>query len=345
MAQAPAAPQISAAPQPSPPAQTAPSAARRCGRAATPRRRRARPAPAARGTAQRAAPVAPASAPSGEGEYKVQAKATRCTASPRATSAPSVSLDQMLVALFRNNPNAFIGDNMNRLKAGAVLTCRRPSRPTRSPPPSAQEIIRAQSADFGAYRQRLAGNVPTTPADEQLAPGHRQGAGSDRRPQAGRRADPDKLTLSQGAVKPGAGSTEAKASKDAEKKDAASRVAELTRNVEELKKLQEGAAAAKTATAPRSRLRPRAGRAAAPPPAPATPAPTPAPARRAAPAPPVAQAPAPSRRRPSPRRRPCRSRRRRPARRRARRTAAAHRPRAEAAPRRRRPKSRACWPR
>jgi pilus assembly protein FimV len=33
-----------------------------------------------------------------------------------------VSLDQMLVALYRTNPQAFIGANMNRLKAGAVLT-------------------------------------------------------------------------------------------------------------------------------------------------------------------------------------------------------------------------------
>jgi Tfp pilus assembly protein FimV len=32
-----------------------------------------------------------------------------------------VSLDQMLVSLFRGNPQAFAGDNMNRLKAGAVL--------------------------------------------------------------------------------------------------------------------------------------------------------------------------------------------------------------------------------
>ena len=32
-----------------------------------------------------------------------------------------VSLDQMLVALYRDNPDAFVGKNMNRLLAGAVL--------------------------------------------------------------------------------------------------------------------------------------------------------------------------------------------------------------------------------
>jgi pilus assembly protein FimV len=40
----------------------------------------------------------------------------------RPTSQPSVSLDQMLVALLRANEDAFIGGNLNRLKAGAVLT-------------------------------------------------------------------------------------------------------------------------------------------------------------------------------------------------------------------------------
>ncbi|HCE07558.1 MAG TPA: hypothetical protein DEQ40_02945, partial [Oxalobacteraceae bacterium] len=33
-----------------------------------------------------------------------------------------VSLDQMLVALFRANPDAFSGENMNRLKAGQILS-------------------------------------------------------------------------------------------------------------------------------------------------------------------------------------------------------------------------------
>ena len=34
---------------------------------------------------------------------------------------PGVSLDQMLVSLYRGNPQAFMDNNMNRLKAGAVL--------------------------------------------------------------------------------------------------------------------------------------------------------------------------------------------------------------------------------
>jgi pilus assembly protein FimV len=194
-----------------------------------------------------------------------------------------VSLDQMLVALFRNNPNAFIGDNMNRLKAGAVLDVPSSDQAKAITTADAREVIRAQSADFGSYRQKLAGNVPTTKADEssRQAKGKVEANVDDRKQATGQTND--KLTLSQGAAKGGA-SAEAKVSKEAEKKDAAARVAELTRNVEELKQLKDGAGSAKTATAPAQ-------------PAPAAP-PAPAPAETkpaaAAPTPPAATPPAPA---------------------------------------------------
>ena len=38
-----------------------------------------------------------------------------------ANKPANVSLDQMLVSLYRGNPQAFIDNNMNRLKAGVVL--------------------------------------------------------------------------------------------------------------------------------------------------------------------------------------------------------------------------------
>jgi pilus assembly protein FimV len=106
---------------------------------------------------------------------------------------------------------------------------------------------------------------------------------------------PDKLTLSQGGVK--AAAPEAQASKETERKEATARLAELSRNVDELKKLQ-GATAPAAAAAP-------AAPATQAPPAPAAPptpapvvvaaAPAPAPAASAAPpAPPAAAASAPA---------------------------------------------------
>ena len=158
------------------------------------------------------------------------------------TQRQGVSLDQMLVSLFRGNPEAFVGDNMNRLKAGAVLNVPAADAAKKITAAEAREVIQAQSADFSAYRQRLASGAVV--AAEQ--PASRVASGTvqtkvDDRKQAANTA-PDKLKLSQGAIK--ASAPEAKLSKESERKDAAARLAELSRNVDDLKRLQQGTAAA-----------------------------------------------------------------------------------------------------
>ncbi|WP_422015366.1 FimV/HubP family polar landmark protein [Roseateles sp.] len=170
-----------------------------------------------------------------------------------------ISLDQMLVGLFRNNPDAFIDGNMNRLKAGSTLQVPGSDALGAVSHGEARQIILAQSADFSAYRQRLASAAPTLQNNEseRQSKGQVQAAVDDRKPAAA--PTPDKLTLSK-ANGAAASATEAKLSKEAEKKDAAARVAELTRNVEELKKLSSAAKPAATVAS------------AAPAPAPATPA-------------------------------------------------------------------------
>ena len=275
-AAAPTAPQVSAAPSaspaPAPSAVTAPQATAPA----------TRPAPSSRGTTQASkAPAAPL--PSGADEYKVKEGDTLYRIAKQSQRS-GVSLDQMLVALFRGNPNAFIGDNMNRLKAGAVLSVPSSDDANAVTTAEAREVIRVQSADFGAYRQRLAGNVPTTKSEDST----RQAKGKvtasvDDSKQAAAPA-PDKLTLSQGAVKPG---NEAKVSKEAEAKAAEARRVELAKNIEDLKKVQEGAAA-KTATAPAQPAP------AAAPAAPATPPPAPPVEAKAPPPAPVTPPPAPA---------------------------------------------------
>jgi pilus assembly protein FimV len=73
---------------------------------------------------------------------------------------------------------------------------------------------------------------------ERQSKGQVQAAVEDRKPAAA--PTPDKLTLSK-AGGTAASAAEARLSKETEKKDAAARVAELTRNVEELKKLSSAA--------------------------------------------------------------------------------------------------------
>lgn len=161
---------------------------------------------------------------------------------------PGVSLDQMLVAMYRNNPQAFIGDNMNRLKAGVVMNVAdAQAKAADLPAGEARQVIQAQSADFAAFRQHLAGAAPVVKTVEstRTAKGKVEAAVEDRK--AGPVAAPDKLTLSKGGLK--TGTAEAKVSKETERKAADARVAELSRNVEELKKLTASAAAASSGTA------------------------------------------------------------------------------------------------
>jgi pilus assembly protein FimV len=248
-----------------------------------------RPAVTARPSAPAPAPAA-APAPTAEAaqvdEYQVRRGDTLYGVAARV-QRPGVSLDQMLVALYQANPQAFIGENMNRLRAGAVLSVPGAEQAQSVSPGEARQLIQAQSADFNAFRQRLASAAQQTAADEptRQASGRVEAAVEDRR-QAGDTA-PDRLTLSKGAVAaaPGA-SAEDRIAQERQRQEAASRVAELSRNVEELKRIAPEGAPPAPAPAP----------AAAPSPAPAVTVPVaPVPAPPAAPASGpavVAQAPA-----------------------------------------------------
>ena len=205
------------------------------------------PAPAPRARPEPAAPPPAAPVPPRDAsQYQVKAGDTLSRVAAK-TQAPGVSLDQMLVGLFRSNPQAFIEGNMNRLKSGSVLQVPASDELSSVTPGEARQIIVAQSADFESYRQRLAGAAPLMKQDEspRQAKGQVQAAVEDRKPAVS--ATPDKLTLSKSSV---AASQAGKASKDTEKKDAAARVAELTRNVEELKKLSSAAKPAPQPAAP-----------------------------------------------------------------------------------------------
>ena len=284
------APQVALAPPPAP--AQAPSPA--------PVGRASKPAPAPKATpAPKPAPAAvekaaPAPAGNGGGESSVKVNPGDTLTSLAAANKPSgVSLDQMLVSLYRNNPSAFIDDNMNRMKSGVTLQVPGADTAKQLSTEEAHQIIQAQSADFAEYRHRLAGGVSTVHTDEgkRVASGKVEAKVNDQKT-ASATPPADKLTLSRGSVKGGAPS-EAKDSKEALKKAEAARVAELSRNVAELKDL----ANKKPANAPAAPAALAAPATKTPAPAPAIPTPAitghlPAPAPT--PAAPVKPAPAPA---------------------------------------------------
>jgi pilus assembly protein FimV len=284
-------PNVARAPAPAPAA--APSiAAAPPAAAPAPRAPRAAAAPAAPAEPRQPVAAAPSTAPTGADEYRVRQGDTLSRIAGR-TQRGGVSLDQMLVSLFRANPNAFVENNMNRLKAGVVLQVPSADETKAIAAGEARQVIQAQSADFGAYRQRLAGAVPsaTPDAPAQKATGKVQAAVEDRKQAAA--PSPDKLTLSKGAAASKPGGAEDQIAKGGEKKDTATRVAELSKNVEELKKL--GAAASGVAGKPGTAAPAPKGPTvtAAAPPVPAPPPPAPVAPPPPPPAPPVAAAPTP----------------------------------------------------
>jgi pilus assembly protein FimV len=85
----------------------------------------------------------------------------------RKLQPEGVSLDQMLVGLFRENGHAFAGKNMNRLQAGRILAVPKSEALRAIDPAQASRSIRVQSADWHAYRQKLAGLAERQPVGEE----------------------------------------------------------------------------------------------------------------------------------------------------------------------------------
>ena len=167
------------------------------------------------------------------------------TASKIATlgKPANVSLDQMLVALLRANPTVFIGDNVNRIKAGSVIDMPTTEQAEATPAAEAAQIIVAQSKDFNDFRRKLAGSAPST----QVATADRKVSGMVQTQVEDTKtavATPDKLTLSKGAIKGQA--AEDQLAKDRSAKESASRAAEIAKNIADLSKL----GAASTAASP-----------------------------------------------------------------------------------------------
>ena len=146
----------------------------------------------------------------------------------------TISLDQMLVALLRGNPDAFISGNINRIKAGAVVEVPNAEQASATTSSEANQTVIVQSRDFNEFRRRLAEGLPTAQvgtADRQ-ASGKLQAQVQEKAPAA---VAPDKLTLSKGSLQDKA--AEEKIVRDRTALAAATRVAELNKNITDLNRL------------------------------------------------------------------------------------------------------------
>jgi pilus assembly protein FimV len=203
-----------------------------------------RPARVERATAK--APAKPAREAPEQG-IKVKQGDTAAALAARYKPA-GVSLDQMLVAMLNTSPDAFSAGNINRLKSGAVIDMQSAAAGAPGTGESdAKQTIVAQSKDFNEFRRRLAAGAPVAaaPAAGRTAGGKVQANVSEPKAQA---TAPDKLTLSKGSV--AAKAKEEAIAKDKQAKESAARVAELSKNIQDLNKLGTTTVAKPGAAAP-----------------------------------------------------------------------------------------------
>ncbi|HJV80814.1 FimV/HubP family polar landmark protein [Noviherbaspirillum sp.] len=300
------------APAPAPSAARAPQAAIRSEQApqsapVQPRKAQEDAVPKARPVPQHAAEAGSEAA---SGEYRVRRGDTLAHIAGQVKPS-GVSLDQMLVALYQQNPNAFVGQNMNRLRAGQILNVPSADTAREISNTEARNIIVAQAADFNNYRNRLAGQVakaaPPKSAEGKQSAGGKITAKVEEKPTPASESK-DKLKLSNAMPAPGSNAgkpagavtAEDKIAKDKAVAEANARVKELEKNVTDLQKLLEVknktlAEQQKQASAAKTEPQPAAppSAASAPASAPAKPDETKAEKPVTPPPPPAAKAPSP----------------------------------------------------
>lgn len=161
------------------------------------------------------------------------------------TKPEGVSLEQMLVGLYKKNPDAFIGNNINRLKTGAILSIPDKATAEAVPQSEARMVYVAQANDWNAYRQKLA--TATAQGTAKGDSGGQSSAGKiapkveERVASADTSKDQVKLSRAELAAqaKNSAVAAENAVVKEKALKEAQDRLTQLEKNVSDLQKLVE----------------------------------------------------------------------------------------------------------
>ncbi len=184
-------------------------------------------APASRGNAASSRSAsAPAAAPRAPGEGYTVKRGDTLAKIANANKSADVTLDQMLVALFKANNDAFINNNMNRLRAGVIMTIPDAGSAAAESPTEAQKVVRVQASDWRAYRDSVAASAP-----EAGGAGTRAAAGSigtaveEKTPAV--RPGSDRLRVSREAQGKGGGVGEDGVARDKQLSEAQSRINQL----------------------------------------------------------------------------------------------------------------------
>jgi pilus assembly protein FimV len=214
-------------------------------RAGTPARTAAAPAqpaptPASSTTAANGAAAGGATngAAGGGNQYEVRRGDTLQKIATQYKPADA-TLDQMLAALFSRNESAFEGGNMNRLRAGSILTIPSAADAQATAPAEASRLVHMQASDWRSYRDRVAAAAPEAAGGASREATGRIGAAvEDKTPAAAPGSDKLRVSREAGTGK-GAGAAEDAIARDQQLKDAQSRIAALEKTIAEMQRAVE----------------------------------------------------------------------------------------------------------
>lgn len=162
-----------------------------------------------------------------------------------------VSLDQMLLAMVRANPEAFIEGNVNLLREGAQVQLPNAQDAAQVSAEEARQTVIAQTIDFVAYARRLAQTpmkASATATREMTGK-----VGELQAPQQPQNAQ-DKLTLSKREIT--VDSAEARLAVEREIQDKTEQLTALKKNLETLKSLAAASGSSTTSSSDPSALTP-----------------------------------------------------------------------------------------
>ena len=159
----------------------------------------------------------------------------------RANLPQGASLNQMMIAIYRANPDAFLRENINLVRAGRTLNIPSTDELGSVGAEEANRLVQAHRSEWEDYRSRLA----AAPTRAETASGRAMTGKIEGKPEAGAPgAAEDQVRLSKAdPAKPGAADRAARADDAAAReralKEAQSRVTDLEKNVADLQKLLE----------------------------------------------------------------------------------------------------------
>ncbi len=178
--------------------------------------------------------------PRGQGGYAVQRGDTLRGIAEKLQYA-NVTTEQMLIAIYKANPHAFVQNNINLLRANVQLKIPTAEEAGAVSEREARTIYARHVSEWNDYRQKLAGIAPSTAsASSGQSSGGKITAArpQEKLPSSGLRQDQVRISTTEGGKGRGTAETDRVAQAGA-LQEAQARVAMLERNVSEITKLLE----------------------------------------------------------------------------------------------------------